>query len=70
MGSVAAACRQSPAASHAAARPDVAALAPCCPARTQDGAMLVGQEALEPAPELQVAPADCFHSFKRLLGRT
>ncbi|PRW56798.1 molecular chaperone [Chlorella sorokiniana] len=52
---------------------------------TQDsGSMLVGQEALDPVPryqparpaakdgaqpQLRVSPADCFHSFKRLIGK-
>lgn len=46
--------------------------------------MLVGQEALDPVPryqparpaaedsaqpQLRVSPADCFHSFKRLIGK-
>jgi len=47
--------------------------------------MLVGQEALDPVPryqparpasqdaaqpqQLRVNPADCFHSFKRLIGK-
>lgn len=47
------------------------------------GSMLVGQEALDPVPryqparpsgeaaelQLRVSPADCFHSFKRLIGK-
>ena len=55
-----------------------AACSPLCPLFPQDGATLVGQEALDPSPRymeaaggqrLRVEPADRFHSFKRLIGR-
>ena len=28
-----------------------------------------GRNEAEAAPQLRVSPADCFHSFKRLIGR-
>ncbi len=58
---------------------------PSCIHTQDNGSMLVGQEALDPVPrcqparpasqdtaqpqQLRVNPADCFHSFKRLIGK-